>query len=235
MTEKATPFAVPDWAVKPKGYPNACLVNVQGVINIGANSSYVFGRLADVCDIILDDPSVSRIHAAIVHHGNGKAYLIDLRSAHKTFLNKSEIATETPVSLKDGDVIKFGGSPSFTVQNLRSVSSLSEVRCRHLLVKHRDSRRPSSWKSEKITRTKEEAIDMVTQYRQRITSGQISFEDLARTESDCSSSRDGGDLGVFGRGQMQKPFEDASFALQVGEISGLVSTDSGIHIIQRLS
>ena len=40
-------------------------------------------------------------------------------------------------------------------------------------------------------------------------------------------------IGEFGRGQMQKPFEDATYSLKVGEISDIVDTDSGVHIIQR--
>jgi len=64
--------------------------------------------------------------------------------------------------------------------------------------------------------------------------GERSFEDIAAEFSDCSSAKRGGDLGSFGRGQMQKPFEDASFALSVGELSAAVWTDSGVHIIKRV-
>ena len=44
-----------------------------------------------------------------------------------------------------------------------------------------------------------------------------SLKELASEFSDCSSAKKGGDLGMFGPGQMQKPFEDATFALQVGK------------------
>ena len=55
-----------------------------------------------------------------------------------------------------------------------------------------------------------------------------------QVESDCGSAQKGGDLGVFQRGAMQKAFEDASFALKVGELSGIVDSDSGIHVILRI-
>jgi NIMA-interacting peptidyl-prolyl cis-trans isomerase 1 len=55
----------------------------------------------------------------------------------------------------------------------------------------------------------------------------------AQAESHCSSHKRGGDLGVFDRNQMQKPFTEAAFSLEVGEMSQLVDTDSGIHLILR--
>ncbi|KAI1886527.1 hypothetical protein AGOR_G00196670 [Albula goreensis] len=102
-----------------------------------------------------------------------------------------------------------------------------KVRCSHLLVKHNQSRRPSSWREENITRSKEEALELIQQYIEKIKSGEEEFESLASQFSDCSSARNGGDLGSFGRGQMQKPFEDASFALKVGDMSGPCSPTLG--------
>ncbi|XP_032814622.1 peptidyl-prolyl cis-trans isomerase NIMA-interacting 1 [Petromyzon marinus] len=109
----------------------------------------------------------------------------------------------------------------------------SQVRCSHLLVKHSGSRRPSSWREEHITRSKDEAVSILQEYIRQIRSGEVSFEELASKYSDCSSAKKGGDLGFFSRGQMQKPFEDASYAMAVGEMSGPVFTESGVHIIQR--
>ena len=59
------------------------------------------------------------------------------------------------------------------------------------------------------------------------------FEELATKYSqDPESAKKGGDLGAFGRGMMVKPFDDAVFSMKVNEISGIVESDFGYHIIK---
>ncbi len=120
----------------------------------------------------------------------------------------------------------------------------SEVQAFHILKKHNGSRRPSSWRCEHVTQSKDVAIKQITDIRNELLNIQKQegnekmferFQRIASVESDCSSAQKGGDLGSFGRGQMQKSFEDASFALNVGELSGLVDSDSGIHVILRVA
>lgn len=62
-----------------------------------------------------------------------------------------------------------------------------------------------------------------------------SFEDLAKDFSMCSSAEQGGSLGEFSKGMMVKPFEEVAFKLEVGEVSGIVGTQFGYHIIKRLA
>jgi NIMA-interacting peptidyl-prolyl cis-trans isomerase 1 len=76
-------------------------------------------------------------------------------------------------------------------------------------------------------------MSIILGHEEHIRSGAVSLADLAVSESDCSSARKMGDLGFFGRGDMQKEFEDAAFQLKPGEMSHVVETASGLHLIER--
>lgn len=114
------------------------------------------------------------------------------------------------------------------------VADDGKVRVSHLLIKNETSRRPKSWKSpDGVTLLRDMSIAKLKGFRNRILNGEVSLAEVARTESDCLSHEKGGDLGFFGKGQMQPAFEAASFALNVGEFSEIIETDSGVHLLQR--
>ncbi|MBO6271592.1 peptidyl-prolyl cis-trans isomerase [bacterium] len=78
-----------------------------------------------------------------------------------------------------------------------------------------------------LVKTEEEAKDLYEQ----IQNG-ADFAELAMEHSLCPSKRDGGDLRFFGRGMMVKPFEDAAFDMEVGQVSEPVETQFGWHLIK---
>ena len=103
-----------------------------------------------------------------------------------------------PPAETDGETLKHYMGQYHTANLKQDVivqSNLDgKIRCAHLLVKHRDSRRPSSWREAQITRSKDDAMSIIRGHDSRIRSGETSLGDLATTESDCSSARKRGDL-----------------------------------------
>ncbi len=80
-------------------------------------------------------------------------------------------------------------------------------------------------------KTKKQRYKELEQIYERISRGE-SFADLAKKYSDCGSASAGGDLGYFGRGEMVKTFENTAYSLKPGEVSDIIETQFGYHIIK---
>ncbi|MCZ6631772.1 MAG: peptidylprolyl isomerase [bacterium] len=89
-----------------------------------------------------------------------------------------------------------------------------------------------SYPKEPTPRDEEQTLAEIRRILAEAREGVDDFAELARDYSDGPSAPRGGDLGFFGRGRMAKPFEDATFALQPGQISEPVRTQFGWHIIK---
>lgn len=103
---------------------------------------------------------------------------------------------------------------------------MASVRASHILLMYKGSARSSA------TRSKAEAEQQIGELKAQLDGG-AEFAALAREHSDCPSSAKGGDLGQFGKGQMVPEFENAAFSMEVGQVSGVVETSFGYHLIQR--
>jgi len=110
----------------------------------------------------------------------------------------------------------------------KEVETKDQIHVAHILIMHKYSQR----KPDAITRTKEEAKIQAESLLQKLQQG-ADFGQLAGLYSDCPSKNVGGDLGLVSKGDMVKDFEDAAFALRQGELSGVVETQFGYHIIKR--
>jgi parvulin-like peptidyl-prolyl isomerase len=98
----------------------------------------------------------------------------------------------------------------------------------HILIAYKGAERAAA----SVSRTKEEAAALAGKARDRVTTGGEDFAAVAKEISDCGSRAKGGDLGTFGRAAMAPQFEDAAFALKEGEISSVVETPFGFHVIR---
>jgi len=152
----------------------------------------------------------------------------------KRQMSKKDVKDELELGIKINKLVlsQMKGKPKttekdislFYKQNKDKFKMPETVRVRHILVAKQTG------DDEKIKIEKKAKAENI---RKQLIDG-ADFAELALKNSDCPSKQSGGDLGTFTRGQMVKPFEDAAFSQQKGEIGPVLETDFGYHIIQVL-
>lgn len=145
--------------------------------------------------------------------------LLDPAAEHAAFaLAIAEVSK--PIETPEGFVIlRRTDTPTSGPQQIGAV---------HILVAYKGAQRADS----KITRTREQARLLAEQIMRDARAGK-DWDQLWEKYSNEPSGRRGGDLGTFGRGQMVPAFERAAFALAVGQISDVVESPFGFHVIKR--
>jgi len=124
------------------------------------------------------------------------------------------------IDITEEDVLKHYS------ENKPQFASPEQVRASHILIKP-DTSDPSADPNDAKTAARAKAEDLLKQIRDG-----ANFAELAKAESACPSAAGGGDLKFFGKGDMVPPFEKAAFALKVGQVSDVVETRFGYHIIK---
>lgn len=171
---------------------------------------YRFAPEAFVGQVKLEEDAARKFYDA-----NPKQFEIP-EQARAEFLVLSQETIGNQVTVSDAEIKSWYDSHKDRYQQAE------ERRASHILIKLDETDKDKA----KIKAKAEEVL-------KEVQKNPAAFADLAKKNSqDPGSAQAGGDLGFFGKGAMVKPFEDAAFKLKEGEISGLVESDFGFHIIK---
>ncbi len=106
---------------------------------------------------------------------------------------------------------------------------VEKLHARHVLIRYKGAKNAGP----EIKRSKDDARKRAVEVQQKLSQGD-DFAATAKKYSEDGSKERGGDIGSPGRGRLAPEFEDALFALKVGELSTVVETEFGFHVLQRL-
>ena len=159
-----------------------------------------------------------------------QALLNELVNQKLFYLEAQEAALENdPKFQNEFEKLKENFMTQYSIQNLINSASVTHEE----LEEHYNSNKDSFISPEKVQASHiiVSSVEIANEVKSKLASGDT-FETLAKEYSSCPSKERGGDLGMFGQGQMVPEFEDAAFQMNVGEISEPVETQFGFHIIK---
>lgn len=133
----------------------------------------------------------------------------------------SQMQAKTLVEAADSVVVSEADAQKFYDENPQQFENTEQVKASHILCGKRGIK-PEEYPAQ---------LEKIEAAQARLEAGET-FEDVAKDVSTCPSSAKGGDLGFFGKGQMDPAFEKAAFELTRGQTSGIVKSSFGYHIIK---
>ena len=145
--------------------------------------------------------------------------LLKTELANQLLATKVYDKVTADVNVSDAEVQKYYDDNKNTV-----FLEPEQIRISHILVQFGDQ--------DPNRKTKEAALDKIKMIQQKLKDGET-FENMANKYSeDSSSNTNGGDIGYFSKGQLVAEFENVAFSLPVGQISDIVETPYGFHLIK---
>jgi peptidyl-prolyl cis-trans isomerase C len=133
---------------------------------------------------------------------------------------------EGKISVTEEDAKKYYN------ENPKRFEQPEQIAVSHILIKPEPIDPNSEDPNEAEKQSKSAALAKAQDLLKQVKDGG-DFAELAKANSACPSAKDGGDLGFFPRGQTTPPFEEAAFALELGQLSDIVETSYGYHIIKK--
>ncbi|KAK2968615.1 hypothetical protein RJ640_028262 [Escallonia rubra] len=211
------PYTIPPWS-EPPCHSYSLEVLKDGAIvhqlDVHEKGAYMFGRV-DLCDFVLEHPTISRFHAVLQFKKNGDAYIYDLGSMHGTYVNKNQVKKKVYVELHVGDVIRFGQSsrlyifqgpselmlPESDLKSIRNVKARKEMQDMEasLLRAKREASLADgiSWgMDEDAVEENEEDVDEITwqTYKGQLTEKQEKTRDKVAKRLEKASDNRGNDF-----------------------------------------
>ena len=152
-----------------------------------------------------------------------------LTGKKKADFDKAEV--DAVFGANEGDYTKVltVGNELRVYKVTKKSSGDEQRRASHILIAYKGATRADA----KVVRTREQAKAEAERILKEVKAAPAQFAVIAKSKSDDpSAAANSGDLGFFGRGTMTKAFEDAAYSLNIGDISNVVETEFGFHIIQ---
>jgi parvulin-like peptidyl-prolyl isomerase len=169
-------------------------------------------------EVRADFPSEKALAAHLTQNAFTEATFRDDLRRRISIRKWAHEALGSTIEISDAQVHEF-----YVANEVRFVQE-EAINARHILIKV-----PPDANEE----TAQKALERIEEIRKEALDG-ADFSQLAKKYSEGPSASDGGELGFAPRGVFVKPFEDAAFALEPGEISGITRTGYGFHIIELI-